>query len=324
MPFSRLSNPRSRRLFISYLKDWVLVVVMTAIFFAIDQLPPYRREFSLEDKTIMFPYAVHEHVPVWLLLVLCFIVPFVTISLYSLLVRKSVRDFHNGILGLCLGLSMTIMMTDIVKITVGRPRPDMLDRCQPAAGSVDPPLGLSNYTICTTDLNGYLMRDGFKSFPSGHSSFSFAGLGFLSLYLAGKMRLFDQRGHTYKGFIFAAPWTGALLVAISRTVDYRHHWQDVTVGAILGTGLAFFAYRQYYPPLWSDICDEPFAPRIDLDFAPPRHDFSNGAVYATMPDDSNNDLLNEGSPSHFSLGQGSGSNQHKHGVRATTNEASLV
>ena len=97
---------------------------MTAIFFAIDRLPPYRREFSLEDKTIMFPFAEHEHVPVWLLLVrwarkldvskgiqcwlglcvlylqvLCFIVPLVCISAYSLIVRKSVRDFHNGILG---------------------------------------------------------------------------------------------------------------------------------------------------------------------------------------------------------------------------------
>jgi membrane-associated phospholipid phosphatase len=82
-------------------------------------------------------------------------------------IKFSSRDI---LIGLCLGLSMTIMMTDIVKITVGRPRPDMLDRCQPAPGSIDPPLGLSNYTICTTDLNSYMMRDGFKSFPSGHSS----------------------------------------------------------------------------------------------------------------------------------------------------------
>jgi hypothetical protein len=46
-----------------------------------------------------------------------------------------------------------------------------------------------------------------KYSPSNICAFivSFAGLGFLSLYLAGKMRLFDQRGHTYKGFIFAAP-----------------------------------------------------------------------------------------------------------------------
>ncbi|GAB5589340.1 hypothetical protein Unana1_04240 [Umbelopsis nana] len=247
-----------------------------------------------------------------------------------MVVRKSVRDFHNGVLGLCLGLSMTIMMTDIVKITVGRPRPDMLDRCQPAAGSVDPPLGLSNYTICTTDLNSYVMNDGFKSFPSGHSSFSFAGLGFLSLYLAGKMHLFDRRGHTYKGFIFAAPWIGAMLVAISRTVDYRHHWQDVTVGAIIGTGLAFFAYRQYYPPLWSDTSDEPYAPRIDIDFAPARREFPDRSEF-TANDESSNNLLGNDTEHHYNLAQQPGSNHltvgnHEHGRREDIQQgvASLV
>lgn len=50
---------------------------------------------------------------------------------------------------------------------------------------------------------------------------SFAGLGFLSFYLAGKLHLFDERGHTGKAWIALAPLTGALLTAISRTMDYR-------------------------------------------------------------------------------------------------------
>jgi diacylglycerol diphosphate phosphatase/phosphatidate phosphatase len=60
-----------------------------------------------------------------------------------------------------------------------------------------------------------ILQDGFRSFFSGHSScaltpiplffeinshvltaVSFAGLGFLSYYLAGKLHLFDKRGHT--------------------------------------------------------------------------------------------------------------------------------
>ena len=44
-------------------------------------------------------------------------------------------------------------------------------------------------------------------------------------------------------------------------MDYRHHWQDVTAGSFLGTVLAFFAYRQYYPPLSSTMSHRPYNPR---------------------------------------------------------------
>ncbi|KAI7873058.1 phosphatidic acid phosphatase type 2/haloperoxidase [Spinellus fusiger] len=262
MTGSSWKTPEAKRILLSYMKDWLLVIVMTAVFFAIDAIPPYHRKFSLQDKTIMFPYAVHETVPVWLLVIVCFLVPIATIACISLGMRRSLYDFHSGILGLCLGLSLTIMLTDIIKITAGRARPDMLDRCQPLLGATDPILGLTDYTVCTTPANSAIMMDGFKSFPSGHSSFSFAGLGFLSFYLAGKIGLFDERGHTWKGFVFAAPLAGAALVAISRTRDYRHHWQDVLVGGALGLSAAYFAYRQYYPTLGNLHCGIPFEVRF--------------------------------------------------------------
>lgn len=58
-------------------------------------------------------------------------------------------------------------------------------------------------------------------FAHHYVTVSFAGLGFLSFYLAGKLHLFDERGHTGKAWIALAPLTGALLTAISRTMDYR-------------------------------------------------------------------------------------------------------
>ena len=51
-------------------------------------------------------------------------------------------------------------------------------------------------------------------------------------------------------------------MAISRSMDYRHHWHDILVGSSLGVVVSFFAYRQYYPSLASDLCHRPYSPRI--------------------------------------------------------------
>jgi hypothetical protein len=49
--------------------------------------------------------------------------------------------------------------------------------------------------------------------PSLLSKVSFAGLGFLSFYLAGKLHVFNHTGHTTRIWITAIPLTGAALVA---------------------------------------------------------------------------------------------------------------
>lgn len=63
---------------------------------------------------------------------------------------------------------------------------------------------------------------------------SFAGLGFLSWYLCGKLKAFDQRGHIAKLLIFLLPYLFAALIGISRVDDYWHHWTDVFAGALIG------------------------------------------------------------------------------------------
>lgn len=67
------------------------------------------------------------------------------------------------------------------QITVGRPRPDLFSRCQlPPDLTSNPVHGLTSWTVCTrTDM----LQEGFRSFPSGHSSFAWTGMWYLELYL---------------------------------------------------------------------------------------------------------------------------------------------
>lgn len=260
----KTDNKRRLQLLKSYAPDWIITIALAAVFFALDGVHGFRREFSVDDETLQFPYAVHERVPTWALYMIALVAPIVIQLLVNLITIRSFWDFHNSVLGLILGLAITGAITQFSKITTGRPRPDILSRCIPVAGSQDPTYGLSSDAICT-QTDDSIMIDGWRSFPSGHSSLSFAGLGFLSFYLAGKMHLFDKRGHAHKAWISLAPFAGATLVAISRTMDYRHHWHDVVAGAILGTAIAYFTYRQYFPSLASPISHRPYSPRVPRD-----------------------------------------------------------
>ncbi|KAI0005953.1 phosphatidic acid phosphatase type 2/haloperoxidase [Russula compacta] len=249
-----------RKLLLSYAPDWILTVTLAVAFFLLDDIDGFKREFSVSDTSLRHTFAVHERVPDIALYAIAFLAPLLLQWIINFATIRSWWDAHNSALGLALSLSLTGAFTQVVKVTVGRPRPDLIDRCNPDAGTVDPTFGLSTVAICHQQ-NRHLINDGFRSFPSGHSSLSFAGLTFLSLYLAGKLHLFDTRGHVPKAWISVLPLFGALLVAISRTMDYRHHWQDVLAGSVLGIVTAYFAYRQHFPSLTSKLAHLPYAPR---------------------------------------------------------------
>jgi membrane-associated phospholipid phosphatase len=86
-----------------------------------------------------------------------------------------------------------------MKNLIGHWRPDLLSRCNPdvtnianyaVGGYPNTTQGsyLVTWQICqTTDQS--TLDDGFRSFPSGHASFSAAGLIYLSLFLASKLAI---------------------------------------------------------------------------------------------------------------------------------------
>lgn len=259
---------------------------------------PFHRLFYINDLAISFPHAEVERVPVTLNVVYAAAVPLVVIVLANSLAGASRHKHHVAILGLAIALILTSFLTDTVKNTVGRPRPDLVARCKPAPGT--PENKLVGVEVCT-ETRHHVLHDGWRSFPSGHSSFSFAGLGYLSLFLAGQVRLFVvggsgsgsgsrrkngsnggpngrstspgsnddgngghddmalyARGDLARALLCLAPLLGAAMIAISRCQDYRHDVYDVCTGALLGYVVAYWSYRRYWPHLSSRRCHEPY------------------------------------------------------------------
>lgn len=139
---------------------------------------------------------------------------------------------------------------------------------------------MNSEMLCTGEY--WKVMDGRKSFPSGHSSFSFATMGFLSFYLMGKLKIFSDegRGKSLRLILCFTPLIAAMLVgeishrwplkgnsfmiiviisAISRTMDYHHWKEDVVVGSLIGLLISYMCYRQYFPPVLSkksNLCYE--------------------------------------------------------------------
>lgn len=101
------------------------------------------------------------------------------------------------------------------------------------------------------------IKKGRRSFPSGHSSNAWVSFLWFSLFLWGKMKAFapafkKQSIRLVPGFLVMI---FPIYTAISRTQDYRHHWEDVFVGSIIGISCAIFGYRHYFPSLSDNDCN---------------------------------------------------------------------
>uniref|UniRef100_A0A6V7QUB3 Phosphatidic acid phosphatase type 2/haloperoxidase domain-containing protein n=1 Tax=Ananas comosus var. bracteatus TaxID=296719 RepID=A0A6V7QUB3_ANACO len=231
-----------------HMYDWIILICLAVLDGVLNIIEPFHRfvgqdmmtdlRYPLKGNTVPFGLIC-----VYLLQVIAIVLPFVIIiGIYF--VKKNVYDLHNAILGLLFSVLITAVITDAIKDGVGRPRPDFFWRCFP-----DGKAAYDNVTtsvICHGEKS--VIREGHKSFPSGHTSWSFAGLGFLAWYLAGKIAVFDRRGHVAKLCIVFLPLLVASLVAVSRVDDYWHHWQDVFAGGLLGLVVASFCYLQFFPP----------------------------------------------------------------------------
>ena len=98
--------------------------------------------------------------------------------------QRKLWEWNAGWMGLGVGYAGTYAATEALKILFGKPRPDLLSRCQPDLSNIaahtvgglgahlrDAPV-LVSWTICGTTTKD-LLSDGFASFPSGHASSTF-------------------------------------------------------------------------------------------------------------------------------------------------------
>ncbi|GLA48043.1 phosphatidic acid phosphatase type [Aspergillus niger] len=300
----------SKRLILSYILDWTLIIGVALIGFGFSQTTPNHRPFSLTDPSISFPHRGKDTVSTGVLAVVAIVAPAVIIIFVSFLfinpntttiagtsgrnARKEILrrklmvklwEWNAGWMGLGVALAGTFMATEGLKDLYGKPRPDMLARCDPDISAINEyavsGLGrrlagaptMVTWEICRNKGDETLKVDGFASFPSGHSSISFAGLMYLALWLSakfsigfpflaysplshdlgrqdrGKIRNQGAAPPVYMLIIALVPIAVAFFISASRWFDYRHHGFDIIFGSVMGMVFAYIGFRLYQLPI---------------------------------------------------------------------------
>eukprot|EP00238_Polyblepharides_amylifera_P003968 CAMPEP_0196590760 /NCGR_PEP_ID=MMETSP1081-20130531/67444_1 /TAXON_ID=36882 /ORGANISM="Pyramimonas amylifera, Strain CCMP720" /LENGTH=160 /DNA_ID=CAMNT_0041913949 /DNA_START=274 /DNA_END=756 /DNA_ORIENTATION=- len=139
-------------------------------------------------------------------------------------------------------LSLAAIFKRSVNVSVGRRRPSWFARVA------------ANYHVADASM----------SYPSGHSAYSWASMGILSLFLMGKWRVLHRDRFQMLHLVLALlPIGVSTFIAVSRLVDYHHDFSDVNAGSFLGLCCAVLCYHLQYPPAWSSACDVPNSRRQD-------------------------------------------------------------
>ncbi|KAF8542730.1 phosphatidic acid phosphatase type 2/haloperoxidase [Trichophaea hybrida] len=204
---------------------------------------------------------------------------------------------NTALLGLGMAIAISMLITDVLKNLLGRPRPDMLSRCNVnrddiqkftvGSGELLDWKVCRSYTTAKGKVSGALdepdLRDGFRSFPSGHCSMSFAGLTYLAIFLSEfvfalplahlstksstsipiSAPIVDTEDHTDAAhveksetplprfpimviiLICGIPLMLAMYIASTRFSDYRHHTFDILAGSALGIFAGVVGWRWY-------------------------------------------------------------------------------
>jgi membrane-associated phospholipid phosphatase len=181
------------------LVDWIVVIVVNLLAQWVELQYPYKRDPAhyLDDPSLQWP-VTEEHVPAGPHSALdnyTFWLPVVVILVVGGIFKRSLHDVHHGFLVFMSSRTLMRVVVECLKnrvrkhsllrlactrrlilfpLQVGRLRPDFFSRCQWDAVA----------HACRGPLE--LVKDGRRSFPSGHSSTSWQAMLFLSLYLAGK------------------------------------------------------------------------------------------------------------------------------------------
>jgi diacylglycerol diphosphate phosphatase/phosphatidate phosphatase len=224
------------------------------------------------DNEVVYPEFAYpmrnEIIPIWAAALMAALIPIAVFLIVQIRVR-SFWDVNNATIGLFYALITAAVFQVFVKWLIGGLRPHFLAVCKPDVTGLQVGNGyrqiMYDRKVCTGDESE--INDSLESMPSGHTTAAFAGFVFLYLYLNAKLKVFSNyHPAMWKLIVLYMPILGAVLIGGALTIDEYHNWYDVFAGAVIGTTMAFSAYRMVYASVWDFRCKFFAPPNLPLFF----------------------------------------------------------
>jgi diacylglycerol diphosphate phosphatase / phosphatidate phosphatase len=190
-----------------------------------------------------YPLKIKQHVSPYAVPFIAILSPALTSLLFALFGKISMTELHHTLLVGTSCVAFTGVVTNTIKINVGRPRPNFLALCFGKNDNGERRFDPQGVPLCNDNAVG--PDEGFKSFPSGHTSWSTSGLGYMAFWIMGKL---PQNGvpHPLQTAGSMLPLLASALIGASRLQDSWHHPEDVIAGYMLGLLMAWVFYRRLY------------------------------------------------------------------------------
>ena len=230
--------------------DVGLLVCTLAIGFALEFVQPFEKFLNEETDLPRLRYPKKANtIPTAALPFLAIVAPIVFISFVSR-IDKTFAKASLANVGLLLSVALSFFCVNMIKASMGAYRPDFAQRCW---GTPDAAPQWKSYGVpyCAHAHENNLLdavRQGRRSFPSGHTSMSFSGLFYLTLYLLYWLKCFktsraEEGNFVWRVMLALIPFSIAIGIGVSRLRDYWHHPEDVLAGALIGITTSLFSFK---------------------------------------------------------------------------------
>lgn len=198
--------------------EWICSLGLGFIYMIIALILPIREtQPQFNDPSIQYNYN-GQSIPSFMVFIIAIFLP-IAIIFFTGFKNSKYINTCMCLLNFIQSMLITLTFTECLKSAVARPRPNFFSYCQ-----------WDNSTQkCTA--SGRRARDGWLSFPSGHSSVSFCGATWTTLMFSNA---FPNNIELWWVFLKLLPIFIATAIAASRIIDHMHHISDVIAGSIIG------------------------------------------------------------------------------------------